>query len=45
MEYQMRDVSPIPYPYNYIRFKPAVVPFLFLGRFEMDCMGVNTQIL
>jgi len=40
MEDQMRRVPPVP-----IRFKPAVVPLLFLGRLEVNGVDIDSDLL
>ncbi len=43
VQHQMRSITPVTYSYHHIRFKPTVIPFFFLIRFEMRCMNINTQ--
>jgi hypothetical protein len=43
MKDKIWGVSPITHTHHYIRFKPAVIPFLLLRGFEMSSMGVNAH--
>ena len=41
---QVRNMAPEPHAHHYVRPKPAVVPFLFQGRFEMYRVNVNADL-
>src|SRR5450759_1239494 len=40
---QVRNMAPIPHAHHNVRPKPAVVPFLFQGRFEMYRVNVHAD--
>jgi hypothetical protein len=41
---QIRKVAPEAHANHHVRLEPAVVPFLFQGRFQMDRVDVHTHL-
>src|ERR1017187_9250343 len=44
VEDQVRNMAPEPYADHQVRLEPAVVPFLFLGRFEMYRVDIHADL-
>ena len=41
---QVRNITPVPHAHYHVRLKPAVVPFLFQGRFEMYRVNLHADL-